>query len=195
MELLQVGSGALTTPAAPKTLISAGESAHTATGKVTKLKNVDLRRILRQKLQKATKAEANKKKKLRKQVMKKKKKEGGANKATVDLPGTGTVAGGDSSSSEEPSPYFETGARSKRVAFPRLGAAKRATAFCFPTLGDIHEGIEEMTEEQIREQIHKARIAKNNEASPAMQGIVSKNRQRRITEKIYSDTGAFFSYH
>ena len=109
--------------------------------------------------------------------MKKKKKEGGANKARVDLPGAGTAAGGDtSSSSEEPSPYFETGARSKRVAFPRLGAAKRATAFCFPSLGDIHEGIEEMTEEQIREQIHKARIAKNNEASPVMQGIVSKGR-------------------
>ena len=66
-----------------------------------------------------------------------------------------------SSLSEEPSPYFETRARSKRVAFPRLGAAtaKRATAFCFPSLGDIHKGIEEMTEEQIREEIHKARIA------------------------------------
>ena len=108
--------------------------------------------------------------------MKKKKKEGGANKATVDLPGAETVTGGDtSSSSEEPSPFLETGARGKRVGFPRLGAAKRATAFCYPSLGDIHEGIEEMTEEQIREQIHKARIAKNSEASPVMQGIVSKH--------------------
>ena len=106
--------------------------------------------------------------------MKKKKKEGGANKATVDLPGAQTITGGDtSSSSEEPSPFLETGARGKRVGFPRLGAAKRATAFCYPSLGDIHEGIEEMTEEQIREQIHKARIAKNSEASPVMQGILS----------------------
>ena len=39
--------------------------------------------------------------------MKKNKKEGGANKATVDLPGAGAAAGGDtSSSSEESSPYF-----------------------------------------------------------------------------------------
>ena len=49
--------------------------------------------------------------------MKKKKKEGGANKATVDLPGAGTVTGGDiSSSSEEPSPFLETGASGKRAA-------------------------------------------------------------------------------
>ena len=113
----------------------------------------------------------------------------------VDLPGAGTAAGGDtSSSSEEPSPYFETGARSKRVAFPRLGAAKRATAFCFPSLGDIHEGIEEMTEEQIREHIHKAYIAKNNEASPAMQGIVSKHKNGKggSQEKLIADTGCSF---
>ena len=131
---------------------------------------------------------------MRKQVKKKKKKEGGANKATVDLPGAGTVGGGDtSSSSKEPSPYFETGARSKRVAFPRLGAAtaKRATTFCFPSLGDIHEDFEEMTEEQIREEIHKARIAKNNETSPAMQGI---EWQRGITGKINSGHRLFFSY-
>ena len=69
--------------------------------------------------------------------MKKKKKEG-ANKATVDLPGAGTVTGADtSSSSEEQSPFFETGARGKRVGFQRLGAAKKATAFCYPSLGDI----------------------------------------------------------
>ena len=109
--------------------------------------------------------------------MKKKRKEGWANKAMVDLPGTGTVAGGDtSSSSDEPSPYFDTGARGKRVAFSGLGAVKKVTAFCYPSLGDIHEGIEEMTEEQIREQIHKAYVAKNSEASPVMQGIVSKHK-------------------
>ena len=66
----------------------------------------------------------------------------------VDLPGAETVTGCDtSSSSEEQSPFLKTGAWGKRVSFPRLGAAKRATAFCYPSLGDIHEGIEEMTEE------------------------------------------------
>ena len=45
--------------------------------------------------EKARKAEANRKKKTKKQAMKKKKKEG-ANKAAVDLPGTGgTVTGPD----------------------------------------------------------------------------------------------------
>ena len=73
--------------------------------------------------------------------MKKKKR---ANKATVDLPGAGTVTGGDTSSlSEEQSQFFETGARGKRVGFQRLGAAKKATAFCYPSLGDIHEGMDD----------------------------------------------------
>ena len=49
MELLQVGSGVLAAPAAPITLISAWEFAHTAMGRGNKLKNVDLRRMLRQK--------------------------------------------------------------------------------------------------------------------------------------------------
>ena len=49
MGLLHVGSGALTAPVAPTTLTSAGGSAQTATEKVIKLKNVDLRRMLRQK--------------------------------------------------------------------------------------------------------------------------------------------------
>ena len=144
---------------------------------------------------KAKKAEANKKKKLKKQIMKKKKKEGGANKATVDLPGAGAAAGGDtSSSSDEPSPYFDTGARGKRVAFSGLGAVKKATAFCYPSLGDIHEDIEDMTEEQIREQIHKAYVAKNSEASPVMQGIVSKhkNGQGGSPEILIADTGCSF---
>ena len=48
MELLQVGSGALTAPATITTLISAEEFAHTAKEKGTKLKNADLRRMLRQ---------------------------------------------------------------------------------------------------------------------------------------------------
>ena len=106
--------------------------------------------------------------------MKKKKKEGGANKATIDLPGAETVT--VTGVREEQSPFLETGARGKRVSFPWLGAAKRATAFCYPSLGDIHEGIEDMTEEQISEQIHKARIAKNSEASPVMKGMVSKHK-------------------
>ena len=51
-----------------------------------------------------------------------------------------------------------------------------------------------MTEEQIREQIHKAPIAKNNEASPAMQGIVSKNKNGKegSQEKLIGDPGCSF---
>ena len=102
--------------------------------------------------------------------MKKKKKEG-ANKATVDLPGTGTATGANtSSSSEEQSPFLETGARGKRVSFQRLGAARKATAFCYPSLGDIHEGVERMAEGQVKEQVLKALSARNNEVSPVMQG-------------------------
>ena len=51
-----------------------------------------------------------------------------------------------------------------------------------------------MTDEQIREQIHKARIAKNNEASPAMQGIVSKSKNGKggSQEKLIADIGCSF---
>ena len=64
---------------------------------------------------KAKKTDYSKKKKTKKQAMKKKKKEG-ANKATVDLPGTGPVTGADTSSSSEeqnslPSSKLGPGAR------------------------------------------------------------------------------------
>ena len=127
--------------------------------------------------------------------MKKKKKEG-ANKATVDLLGTGTVTGADtSSSSEEQSPFLEPGAaRGKRVGFQRLGAARKATAFCYPSLEDIHEGVERMAEGQVREQVHNALTARSNEASPVMQGIVSKHKncQPGSQERLIADTGCSF---
>ena len=98
-------------------------------------------------------AEARKKKKAKNKAIKKKKNEG-AHKAAVDLPGTGGTATGPeaSSSSEEQSPFYETGARSKRVNFQRQGAAKKATVFCYPSLGDIHEAVEGMPEETVRDQ-------------------------------------------
>ena len=88
-------------------------------------------------------AEIKKKKKAKTKAAKKNRK-GGANKAssTVNLPGaTGTTNVSDSSSSEERSPMWETGARSKRVNF--LGAARKATVFKYPTLGMIHEAVED----------------------------------------------------
>ena len=93
----------------------------------------------------------------------KKKKNEGEHKAAVDLPGTGGTATGPetSSSSEEQSPFYETGARSKRVNFQRQGAAKKATVFCYPSLGDIHEAVEGMPEEQVREQVLKACTVKH----------------------------------
>ena len=106
----------------------------------------------------------------------KKMKNEGAHKAAVNLPSIGGTATGPqtSSSSEEQSPFYETGTRSKRVNFQ--GAAKKATVFCYPSLGDIHEGIEGMPEEQVREQVLTARTAKSSEASPVMKGIVSKHK-------------------
>ena len=82
-----------------------------------------------------------------------KKKKEGANKAAVDLPGTGgTVTGPDaSSSSEEQSPFYGNEARSKRVDFQRLGAVKKATVFRYPSLGALHEAVEGMPEEQVRD--------------------------------------------
>ena len=64
-----------------------------------------------------------------------KKKKEGANKAAVDLPGTGGTATGPdtSSSSEEQSPFYETGTRSKRVSLQRLGAAKKASLLLLVT--------------------------------------------------------------
>ena len=127
--------------------------------------------------------------------MKKKKKEG-ANKATVDLPGTGPVTGAETSSlGEEQSPFLEPGAaRGKRVGFQRLGAARKATAFCYPSLEDIHEGVERMAEGQVREQVHNALTARSNEASPVKQGIVSKhkNYQPGSQERLIADTGCSF---
>ena len=63
-------------------------------------------------------AEARKKKKSKNKAAKKKKNEG-ANKAAVDVPGaSGTATAPEtSSSSEERSPFYETGTRSKRVNF------------------------------------------------------------------------------
>ena len=80
--------------------------------------------------------------------------------------------------------------------FNRLGAgsAKRATqastAFSFPSLGSIHGSIEEMSQEQIQEKIGKAYIAKNNQSSPIMQGIISKNKNGKggTEEKLIADS-------
>ena len=107
--------------------------------------------------------------------MKKKKKEQ-ANKVSLGLP----RAEGETSSSEEPSPFLETGARSKRVMYNRLGAGSteretQGPIFSFPSLGSIHESIEEMSQEQIEEEIGRAKITKNNQAWPIIQGIISKN--------------------
>ena len=108
-------------------------------------------------------------------------------------------AEGETSTSEEPSPFLETGARSKRVMFNRLGAgsAKRVTQtpiFSFPSLGSIHKSIEEMSQEQIQEEIGKDKIAKTNQASPIMQGIISKNSNGKggSEKKLIADSGCSF---
>ena len=138
-------------------------------------------------------AEARKKKKAKNKAIKKKKNEG-AHKAVVDLPGTaGTATGPDtSSSSEEQSPFYETGTRSKRVNFQ--GAAKKTTVFCYPSLGDIHEAVEGIPEETVREQFLKACTAKTSESSPVMKGIVSKHKncQPGSQERLLANTGCSF---
>ena len=81
-------------------------------------------------------AEARKKKKSKNKAAKKNKIKG-ANKAAVDIPGSGSgtaTVPETSSSSEERSPFLETGTRSKRVNF--LGAAKKASVFRYPSLGN-----------------------------------------------------------
>ena len=122
---------------------------------------------------KAARAAEKKKKKLKLKA----KKKGGANKASsnMNLPGaTGPSKVADSSSSsEEQSPLWGTGARSKRVNF--LGAAKKATVFKYPTLGMIHKTVENLPEEEVREQVSRAYAAKSSEASPALEGILYKS--------------------
>ena len=113
---------------------------------------------------KASKAAEIKKKKKAKSKAAKKKRNGGANKASssLDLPGAaGTTTVSDSSSSEERSPMLETGTRSKRVNF--LGAARKATVFKYPTLGMIHETVEDLPVEEVREQVSGACAAKTSE--------------------------------
>ena len=106
---------------------------------------------------KASKAAEIKKKKTAKSKAAKKKRNEAANKAStsMDLPGTaGAASVPDSSSSEERSPLLETGTRSKRVNF--LGAAKKASVFKYPSLGMIHEAVEELPVEAVRDQVLKA---------------------------------------
>ena len=114
----------------------------------------------------------------------------------MDLPGTGGTATGPetSSVSEEQSPFYETGTRSKRVNFQRQGVAKKATVFCYPSLGDINEAVEGMPEEMVREQVLKACTAKTSEASSVMKGIVSKHKncQPGSQERLIVDTRCSF---
>ena len=106
---------------------------------------------------------------------------------------TGTATAPEtSSSSEERSPFYETGARSKRVNFQ--GAARKATVFRYPSLGEIHETVEEMPKETVREQVLKACTAKTSESSPVLKGIISKHKncQPSSTERLIADTGCSF---
>ena len=125
------------------------------------------------------------------------KKKGGANKASsnMNLPGaTGTSNVADSSSSEERSPMWETGARSKRVNF--LGAARKATVFKYPTLGMIHEAVEELPVEEVREQVSRACAAKASESSHVLKGILYKSKNDHSVnskERCIADTGCSFS--
>ena len=100
----------------------------------------------------------------------------------MDLPGTAGTA------SDEQSPFYETGTRSKRVNFQ--GAARKATVFCYPSLGDIHETVEGMPEETVREQVLKACTAKTSVSSPVMKGIVSKHKncQPSSHERLIADS-------
>ena len=147
---------------------------------------------------KASKAAEIKKKKKAKSKAAKKKKNEGANKASasVDLPGAaGAASVPDSSSSlEERSHLLETGIRSKRVNF--LGAAKKASVFRYPSLGKIHEAVEELPVEAVREQVLKACTAKTSESSPVLKGIIYKHKNdhsENSTERCIADTGCSFS--
>ena len=144
---------------------------------------------------KANKAAESRKKKKAKSKAAKKKKNEGANKASVDSPvASGAATVPDTSSSyEEGSPFLETGARSKRVNF--LGAAKKASVFRYPSLGKIHEAVEEMPVESVREQA-KTCTAKTSESSPVLKGMIyykHKNDHSGSTEKCIADTGCSFS--
>ena len=113
----------------------------------------------------------------------------------MDLPGAAgaTAVPDTSSSSEERSPFLETGTRSKRVNF--LGPAKKASVFRYPSLGKMHEAVEEMPVESVREHVLKACTAKTSESSPVLKGIMykHKNDHSGSTEKCIADTGCSFS--
>ena len=156
----------------------------------------DMEKEQLEKLKASKAAEIKKKKKAKSKAAKKKRNEG-ANKAStsLDLPGTaGAASVPDSSSSEERSPLLETGTRSKRVNF--LGAAKKASVFKYPSLGKIHEAVEELPVEAVREQVLKACTAKTSESSPVLKGIIYKSKNdhsENSTEKCTANTGCSFS--
>ena len=131
----------------------------------------------KEQLERVKASKAEKKKRKSKSKAAKKKRNEGANKASSssNLPGSsGAAPVSDSSSSEERSPLLETGTRSKRVNF--LGTAKKATVFKYPALGMIHEAVEELPVEEVREQVLKACTAKTNAASPVLKGTIFKHK-------------------
>ena len=56
----------------------------------------------------------------------------------------------------------------------------------------IHEAVEELPVEAVRDQVLKACTAKTNEASPVLKGIIYKHKNdhsENSTEKCIADTG------
>ena len=50
-----------------------------------------------------------------------------------------------------------------------------SSVYAFPTLGDVHEQVEQMTEDQLSEEIQKCRLARTN-ASPVIKGMIAKQK-------------------
>ena len=170
----QEASGVQVAPGQLIILLIVGASVDFVGARGTRLKNATLEKMWRLRRRKLKLKKPLRLKRRKKLKAAKKKKNEGANKAAVDLPGaSGTATVPDtSSSSEERSPFLETGTRSKRVNF--LGAAKKASVFRYPSLGKIHEAVEEMPVESVREQVLKACTAKTSESYPVMKGIIHK---------------------
>ena len=61
-------------------------------------------------------------------------------------------------------------ARANRAGLFAKRVYTPSTAYAYPTLGAVHEVVEQMSEEQLAQEIQKCRLAKTN-ASPIIKGM------------------------
>ena len=116
---------------------------------------------------KAQKKEKEKKKRERRKLNKLKKAE--------EAKKLGIASNSSGSSSEPDSPVMVVSdARANRAGLFAKKVYTPSSIYSYPTLGAVHETVEQMSEQQLAEELEKCRLAKTNAASPVIKGIKRK---------------------